>query len=206
MLLPLKKKCALLSFNGIEDYYLEDLVAFKNGDLVENKQPVKELIGGLSSEELNQIDEVLTSFDTALELAKEVKEILSEKTGLVFIDFDSYLIPNLQEGVQLLTDLSPNATAQVAENDAENDSSVEGDNSNSSNLTSIKSRSDVVKALEMICDYYAVNEPSSPLPLLLTRAKSIVHKDFMEVLEELVPDSVSMTTAVFGRKDDEESS
>lgn len=55
----------------------------------------------------------------------------------------------------------------------------------------IKGRQDVIKAFDLICEYYAGNEPSSPVPLLVRRAKSLVTMDFMEIIQNLVPSGVS---------------
>jgi len=70
----------------------------------------------------------------------------------------------------------------------------------------INSRADVVAALDRICRYYAKHEPSSPLPLLLDRAKKLVHGDFLSIVTELAPDSVPGIRKVAGLKDDEEAS
>ena len=53
----------------------------------------------------------------------------------------------------------------------------------------VTSREDVVRLLDMICDYYAKNEPSSPVPMLLQRAKRLVSKEFIDILRDLVPDA-----------------
>ncbi len=55
----------------------------------------------------------------------------------------------------------------------------------------IRSRDDVVKALEAICAYYARNEPASPVPLALKRAQAWVNLDFLTVLRDIAPDSLS---------------
>src|ERR1043165_5469518 len=55
----------------------------------------------------------------------------------------------------------------------------------------IQSRADVLKALDLICDYYRNHEPSSPVPLIIQRAQRLVDKDFMEILTDLTPDAVS---------------
>jgi type VI secretion system protein ImpA len=62
----------------------------------------------------------------------------------------------------------------------------------------IQSREDVVKALEKICQYYARNEPSSPLPLLLTRAKRLASKSFLEIVQDLTPDALAQIQALAG--------
>lgn len=67
----------------------------------------------------------------------------------------------------------------------------------------IRSRADVVRVLENICQYYSVNEPSSPIPLLLRRAQRLVEKSFMEILEDIVPDSVQQARIVSGADDNE---
>ncbi|MCP5201249.1 MAG: type VI secretion system protein TssA [Gammaproteobacteria bacterium] len=51
----------------------------------------------------------------------------------------------------------------------------------------LTSRGDVVAALDRIIAYYARHEPSSPVPVLLTRARTLVGKDFWEIVNDLVP-------------------
>ena len=66
----------------------------------------------------------------------------------------------------------------------------------------INRRADVVRVLDSICEYYSVNEPSSPIPLLLRRAQRLVEKSFMEILEDMVPDGVQQAKIVSGKTDD----
>ena len=54
----------------------------------------------------------------------------------------------------------------------------------------IESREDVLRAIDAICAYYARHEPSSPVPLLLDRAKRLISKSFLEVLEDIAPESL----------------
>jgi type VI secretion system protein ImpA len=51
-------------------------------------------------------------------------------------------------------------------------------------------REDVARLLDRICDYYAVAEPGSPLPLLLRRARRLVGLDFVSILADLSPQSL----------------
>ncbi len=66
----------------------------------------------------------------------------------------------------------------------------------------IASRADVIRMLDKICKYYAQNEPASPVPLLLERAKRLVPKNFFEVLEDLAPDGMSQLLMVSGPRSD----
>ncbi|MFM0053476.1 type VI secretion system protein TssA [Caballeronia grimmiae] len=52
----------------------------------------------------------------------------------------------------------------------------------------IASASDVIDTLDAICAYYAQREPSSPLPVLLQRARRLVGKSFIEIIEDVAPD------------------
>lgn len=52
----------------------------------------------------------------------------------------------------------------------------------------IASARDVGDALDAICAYYAECEPSSPLPVLLQRARRLVGKSFIEIIEDVAPD------------------
>lgn len=62
----------------------------------------------------------------------------------------------------------------------------------------IRSRDDVLRTLDKICDYYDRYEPSSPLPMLLKRAKRLVTKSFLDILEDLTPDGLSQARIIGG--------
>ena len=65
----------------------------------------------------------------------------------------------------------------------------------------ITSRNDVVRAIDRVCEYYSVHEPSSPVPLLLRRAQRLVAKSFYEILEDMVPDSVNQARVIGGKSE-----
>ncbi|MGK6324461.1 type VI secretion system protein TssA [Sphingomonas sp. DT-51] len=54
----------------------------------------------------------------------------------------------------------------------------------------IRSREDVIRAIDLIVDYYTRSEPQSPVPLLLGRAREWVNRDFIELLQDIVPQAV----------------
>ena len=62
----------------------------------------------------------------------------------------------------------------------------------------IGSREDVIRVLDKICDYYARHEPSSPLPILLQRAKRLVSKTFVEIIRDLAPGGASEVETLAG--------
>jgi type VI secretion system protein ImpA len=62
----------------------------------------------------------------------------------------------------------------------------------------IRTRDDAIRLLDDVSEYFRKNEPSSPVPLLLQRAKRLVSKDFMEILRDLTPNAVSQAEAIGG--------
>lgn len=55
----------------------------------------------------------------------------------------------------------------------------------------IASRDEVLHSLDRILGYYRQHEPSSPVPVLLARAKSLVNADFAEIVRNLIPDGLA---------------
>jgi type VI secretion system protein ImpA len=66
----------------------------------------------------------------------------------------------------------------------------------------IAGRADVVRLLERICAWYARAEPSSPVPLLLQRARGLVEMNFTELMEELAPDGLNQLAQISGIRGD----
>lgn len=67
----------------------------------------------------------------------------------------------------------------------------------------IGTRDDALKALDAVAAFFRSSEPSSPIPLFIERAKRLVGKDFLAVLEDVVPDSVAQAKSVGGVRDAE---
>jgi type VI secretion system protein ImpA len=67
----------------------------------------------------------------------------------------------------------------------------------------IGGRADVVRRIDELCNYYSANEPSSPVPILLRRARGLVGKGFEEILQDLAPGGVTEMQAFVGSRSDE---
>jgi type VI secretion system protein ImpA len=51
----------------------------------------------------------------------------------------------------------------------------------------IRTRADVQRTLDLLCAYYESNEPSSPVPILLRRARRLTAMSFMDLVRDLAP-------------------
>ena len=54
----------------------------------------------------------------------------------------------------------------------------------------IRSREAAVHVLSLVCDYLERHEPSNPAPLFIRRAQRLMTKNFVEIVKELLPDSL----------------
>ncbi len=113
------------------------------------------------------------------------------------------------------TDMSSREQAQATmENDSDrtrsnsNAASTDADNPASTGGTTaealsgrVTSNQDVLKALDMIISHYEHNEPSSPVPLLIKRAKRLVGKSFVDIIRDLSPDAMSQVKVVSGEEE-----
>lgn len=68
----------------------------------------------------------------------------------------------------------------------------------------VNSRNDVLNALDRIVGYYERHEPSSPLPLLLLRAKKLVNADFLTIVKDMAPDGIGNVHLIGGIENEEE--
>jgi type VI secretion system protein ImpA len=115
-------------------------------------------------------------------------------------DFDGLLRP-LTRIDKLLTDHIPGAAANEPTSDGASEGGVPAMSTGS--VTDIRSRQDAIRALDAVSAFFRSHEPSSPVPLFVERAKRLVSKSFMEVLEDIAPDGLTQAQLIGGIKNDE---
>ena len=62
----------------------------------------------------------------------------------------------------------------------------------------LRSREDVVRALDRMIEFLERNEPTNPAPLLLRRAQRLMTMNFLEIIEDMTPDGVSTVRNLAG--------
>ena len=115
-----------------------------------------------------------------------------------FADFDSAAPAEEAAGEPAADDAgeAPAAEAGVAAAPARRGGGV-----SAASLTEVTTRADAVRLLELVVRYYQRYEPSSPLPLLIERARALAEKDFLDILRDLAPDGLSQAENIVGRRD-----
>jgi len=159
-----------------------------------------------------EVQEVATALSESLEHAKAIDASMTEHVGA----YDSC---NLETLVKELTHINSFVQSQLAKHapqGAPAESHVEPASATANQPASngpttgapaparpgfngeIHSREDAIRAIDCVCQYFERHEPSSPLPLLLRRAKRLSTKSFLEILKDVSPDGVSQAEALGG--------
>jgi type VI secretion system protein ImpA len=55
----------------------------------------------------------------------------------------------------------------------------------------LRTREEAVRVLDLVCRYLERHEPSNPAPLFIRRAQRLMMKNFVEIVRDLLPDSLS---------------
>ncbi len=69
-------------------------------------------------------------------------------------------------------------------------------------LTSVSTRADALRLLDLVADYYQRYEPSSPLPFLLDRARRLADKNFLDILRDMAPEGLGQAQTVIGTREE----
>ena len=65
-------------------------------------------------------------------------------------------------------------------------------------ITALTKRDDAMHALSLASAYFRAYEPSSPLPMLIDRARRLGSMEFMDILRDLAPDGLSQAQVIAG--------
>ena len=160
---------------------------------------VKAVFRDTSTEELAATAQAISD---SIAFAKDIDNFLTTTVGTDRApDMDAF-VASLSEIEKCLAPYLPKSFRQE---------SIEGPTETSADSTSeggagsgaIRSREDVVRALDRICEYYARTEPSSPLPFLLRRAQRLAEMDFLQIIDELTPEARAHLDTILGGKPSE---
>lgn len=149
--------------------------------------------------QLDEMQSIADAIRQSLESIAAIETLLMDKVGAKqMADFST--LPNLlKEAQQIMTEHLSQRGATESDAATEETAAKSGTAKASRQINGeINSREDVIRVLDMACEYFSRHEPSSPVPLLLQRAKRLVSKDFMEILRDLVPTGVSQAEQISG--------
>ncbi|WP_109482222.1 type VI secretion system protein TssA [Paraburkholderia sp. C35] len=132
-----------------------------------------------------------------------IETLLTERVGAAQSIDLSPLSRLLQQAAHFLGERVSDAGEQAAEeaSGGEGEEAAAGSTGGAARAApsgEVNSRQDVIRQLDKICAYYEKQEPSSPVPLLLMRARRLVDKSFIEILQDLAPEGLGQARQVGG--------
>ena len=143
-----------------------------------------------------QLQATRDALSTARAACEAIEQQVSDQVGSAQGVDLSLLKQPLKQALQILSQFVPSS-----ETDSREPEAVSDDNAPSADFAAapvaprpsgdIANRDDVLRSLDKILAYYSRYEPSSPLPVLLNRAKHLVHADFAAIVRNLIPDGMS---------------
>jgi type VI secretion system protein ImpA len=162
---------------------------------------VNALLAASSVEELQALSGQLGD---AVRSLKSIEESMRSRGGAQAApEFDGLATPLARTLKRVDDHLASRLPAQGTAANGSTDSAAAhaGEAGGAVAIGGIRSRDDATRALDAIAAFFRTNEPSSPIPLLLERAKRLVAKDFLEVLAELAPEALAPARAASGVRD-----
>ncbi|MDH4020773.1 MAG: type VI secretion system protein TssA [Xanthomonadales bacterium] len=158
--------------------------------------------GDADTDALTALGEGVTGSIAELKRTTVLWDQFATDSQSLSIDETLRVLGEIQEAV---TKYAPVAAAAFDDEDGD-EAADEGTGAGSapSVTGAINNRTDVVRIIDKICEYYATHEPSSPIPLLLRRAQRLVPKSFAEILEDIAPDGIAQMQLISGQSEYEE--
>lgn len=158
--------------------------------------------GAFRSTPPDKLREIYESITGAQAAVKEIDDLLTKTVGSSrAMAFDSLasILKELQKATAPFA--VPNESADAVPGES---SEVSGEvtPSGAGISGSVRSRQDVIRVLNQICDFYKRTEPSSPVPLILQRARRLVDMDFVQLLNDLAPESLTQINVIAGIRPD----
>ena len=154
------------------------------------------------SAELDELSATAEALDQAMVDIDTIDSLVQDQVGVTEGPDLGPLSVELKSARAVLTEnLKARGVAQPGAEDAADGGAAAPGQAAMQLTGDISSRDDVVRILDKICEYFRRNEPSSPVPLLLQRAKRLVAKDFMDILKDLTPEAVAKMETIGGKQD-----
>ncbi len=171
-----------------------DLAIVEHGG--EGNHPSLAMIeGALVDANSQQLQAIHLALTQALAHSLQIEQWLTEKVGVGrAIDLNGLVAP-LRRAAEIvrrfLLEPAPveAAAATVATSEVAAPQALFGE---------IRSREEARQVIDRLCSYFHTHEPASPVPFLLQRAKTLIDKNFMELLQDLAPDGLAQLAQVSG--------
>jgi type VI secretion system protein ImpA len=133
----------------------------------------------------------------ALAAVRQMRSFIAEKVG-------SERAPDIDAAVQILAPVAHRCARLTGAAEPDEGGADAGSPAGPAGVGGpIRSREDVVRAIDAICAYLERTEPANPAPLLLRRAQRLLHMSFVDLIKDLAPDGVAQVKLIAGLGDED---
>ena len=197
------RKHPVIAHNVLGKFCLNEIQAAYSDNPPEDAPKSEHVDGAFIEVGEDVVKETKEAISTSIIEAETIESFFKEKAGPASYPDLSALRSTLREIDHILAGKVQDEELEVVANDEtsaeETTISNSAQNTPKFNAGQINNRDDVAKALDKVCEYYQKHEPGSPIPLLIQRAKRLIDKDFLEILEDLSPDGVNQASNILGK-------
>jgi type VI secretion system protein ImpA len=176
---------------------LRDIELARGAKHVEGDPPPDEarITAAFAEMPINDLKALVAGVGASLESLSAIDDATRSSAGVE-------AAPDFEPLVTQFKQLEAALRARVALHpDGETEAGADGSPGGPMAVGAIRSREDAIRALDAAADFFRRNEPSSPIPMIVDRAKRLVAKDFLEVIADVAPEALASARAVGGIRD-----
>lgn len=202
--IKLVRKVLLVSSQAIGKFTIRDyLIASERLSVPsgETAPDVSSINQALMDTPLEDLQQTLEMLDVSMEHARAIESTFNSQVGAADqMSFDDLirLGRDVRPGLQDALERRGIAAGDGAVSEGEAEAGGAAPQQAAMVPGEIRSREDVIKMLDRITEYFNKHEPSSPVPLLMQRAKRLVSQDFTSIMKDLAPDGLKQLELVSG--------
>jgi type VI secretion system protein ImpA len=176
-----------------------------------------QIIGIFKESDTEQNTATYTVVNQCLTHLSEINKAFIEQAGNEYnVNFDATIevLTNLSNSLKKYGDLRLEVVTETDEGSDASDSEQQSSDSASTNTATstsfsaanmkLTSRNEVEQCFSLILSYYSECEPSSPVPILVSRAKRLVNSDFLDIVRDIFPDALDQVQKLGGISESED--
>jgi len=165
-----------------------------SGETPADEKQIAAAFGEMSIQDLQALQERVT---TALTAIKRINAVMAAEGGAEMVPTLDALTTQFGKADRFLRAQLTLRVPDEAGETADNAGPATGTGQVGA-VGAIRSRQDAIRALDAVATFFRNNEPSSPVPMFVERAKRLVSKDFLEVLADIAPEGLSQAKSAGG--------
>lgn len=161
-----------------------------SGESLPSQASVEEIIRSAAEENTER----LNALHASIEIVGKLQSLLADRVG-------ADRAPDLSPLADLLKTVAHVCAAALGSETGETAAAAPAQSRTVETVSAangIQSREDAIRMLERVCEYLDRTEPANPAPLLIRRAQHLIKKNFLEIIQDLAPDSLGQIKKIAG--------